>query len=181
MHKVALNLHEAFPSYLEKEIKLLLDNTAQNLPLVCNIEPFVVIVNNEKLHIPYRVEFDDDNLDSAPIQQHILACCYTRHHDGFVREKYVKKIISLNEEWVVPYVMQLLGEYVIEILDIIYKNLDKLDVDLYRHFISENKEFYFLTRQRVASYWSCYYRWRYKNKKDYVGFKILNYLDGKSR
>ncbi|PHQ79703.1 MAG: hypothetical protein COB66_06330 [Coxiella sp. (in: Bacteria)] len=71
----------------------------------------------------------------------------------------------------------LLGEYVIEMLFVIYENLNNLDLEPYKNFIFNNQEFYCLIKQRVASYWNCYYRWNYKDKKDYVGFKILTFID----
>ncbi len=76
-----------------------------------------------------------------------------------------------------PYVIKILGEYVFEILDVIYKELDNLDLAMYRNFIENNRDFYILTKQRVTSYWNCYYRWLYKNKHNYVGFKIIDFID----
>lgn len=48
-----------------------------------------------------------------------------------------KKIIKLNDDWMIPYVIKLLGEYVIEILNVIYQNLENIDVRLYKEFIEK--------------------------------------------
>jgi hypothetical protein len=62
---------------------------------------------------------------------------------------------------VVPYVVQLLGEYVVEISSLI---LDRLTAQsssswpAYREFFRANRAFMALTEQRAISYWSCYYR-----------------------
>lgn len=76
----------------------------------------------------------------------------------------------------------LLGEYVIEIIRIIEKNLKNLDVSLYSQFLLSNPSFLALTRQRVISYWDCYYR--SIRKDEYSGFRVLrffeNLLDKKS-
>ena len=64
-----------------------------------------------------------------------------------------------------------------EILNVIYQNLDDIDVNLYKEFIKNNIDFYKLTTQRVVSYWDCYYRWLYKYRKDYVGFRILDFIN----
>ena len=61
----------------------------------------------------------------------------------------------------VPYVVQLLGEYVVEISSLI---LDRLTAQSsfswpsYREFVGANGGFMALTEQRAVSYWSCYYR-----------------------
>jgi len=69
----------------------------------------------------------------------------------------------------------LIGEYVVEILQLIEQNLPDLDRLTFRQFAEENPQFLATTRRRVASYWDCYYRHIPKN--DYVGFRLLNYLD----
>lgn len=174
-------LKQSFPSYLNKDIEIICEKNALKLSLIHDTGRFNVIVNNEGLCMPDRISLiEDNNLDKyTETQQHILYCYFTRHHDGFVREKYLKKIIKLNNDWMIPFVIKLLGEYVIEILDVIYQDLENIDVRLYKEFIEKNIDFYELTTQRVVSYWNCYYRWRYKYRKDYVGFKILDFINTK--
>ncbi len=53
--------------------------------------------------------------------------------------------------------------------------LGNLDRDLYREFLKENSHFFALTKQRVISYWDCYYRTT--DKEEYVGFVILNLFE----
>jgi hypothetical protein len=118
------------------------------------------------------------------MQQNIIDCFYTRHCDGFIREQHLKKIILLNHEWVVPYVIQLIGEYVIEILNVIYQNMNSLNLVLYKDFLEQNPKFYKLIQDRVQSYWNEYYRSNHGStdilkyaKEDYVGFKILDIFE----
>lgn len=129
--------------------------------------------------MPHRIDFiEDNNLHKyTETQRLILYCYYTRHHNGFIREKYLKKVIKLNNNYVIPFVIKLLGEYVIEILNVIYQNLENIDINLYKGFNKKNIAFYELTTQQVVSYWNCYYRWLYKYRKDYVGFKILDFIN----
>ena len=75
-----------------------------------------------------------------------------------------------------PFVIQLIGEYVIEILQDIYKRIDKLGTENYRKFLIENPDFFITTKQRVSSYWDCFHRGLIK-KEDYVGFQLTNYFD----
>lgn len=173
-------LKNAFPSYLKNEIDEIVKkiNFKQEIDSYI-IRPFSIIINNEHLFIPERHCFYD--IDShetlTNLQREIIYCFYTRHCDGYIREQYLTKVILSNQKWVIPYVIRLLGEYVIEIMQVIFENLDKINMDNYIEFIQKNLAFYKLIEARVASYWDCYYRWLYKSKKDYVGFKILDHLD----
>ncbi|HEY3458220.1 MAG TPA: hypothetical protein VGK64_26805 [Bryobacteraceae bacterium] len=127
-----------------------------------NTETFSVRVAGEAVLIPYRIYHDPALVDLArltPLQVELLDCLLTRHHSGFVREKHLMKILCFNHEWIPPFVVQLVGEYVIEILHVIRKNLHNLDPQLYRRFLTGNPAFFTLVKQRVTSYWDCYHRW----------------------
>lgn len=92
----------------------------------------------------------------------VLGCCYTRHHDGYLRERAVIKLIGFDRAWIVPFVIQLLGEYVVEISERILERLDELQLETYRRFAAANESFMRLTRDHVVSYWACYYRAQYR-------------------
>lgn len=197
MWDLMLQLKNAFPSYLEDEIHAILQKTnAKQMPADYSVKTFPVFVAREKIEIPQRHALNQIQASNfferiiskknilTEIQYHIIDCFYTRHCDRFIREQHLNKIILLNQEWVVPYVIQLVGEYVIEILNIIYKNLNSLDLLLYKNFFDQNPIFYKLIKDRVQSYWNEYYRTtcsssniaRY-TKEDYVGFKILDIFE----
>jgi hypothetical protein len=49
----------------------------------------------------------------------MLLCLGTRHHDGFVRQECVSRLLERHHGWAIPcwaipYIVQLLGEYVME-------------------------------------------------------------------
>lgn len=96
----------------------------------------------------------------------------SRNHDGFVRQEYLSRIVASNYTWVPPFVIQLLGEYVVEILRVIEANLGNLDRALYTQFLRANRNFLALTEQRIFSYWDCYYRFSCR-KEDYPGFRAM--------
>jgi hypothetical protein len=83
-------------------------------------------------------------------------------------------VISLNHIWIPPFVVQLVGEYVIEILHVIRRNLNHLDTSIYERFLRTNPELLATTKQRVISYWNCYYR--ECRREEYVGFQLLDFL-----
>lgn len=140
-------------------------------------QPFHVRVNAELLSIPYRVYHDEPRIDVgglSVLQRQLISAILTRHHDGYVRQKHLAAIVAINEDWVPPFVIQLVGEYVIEILLDIEANIHNFDTNLYAYFLRRNMDFLDLTEQRVISYWNCYFRSR--RRDDYVGFRLLGYL-----
>jgi hypothetical protein len=138
---------------------------------------FFVLVKDEKVSIPHRLHNDSTliHTDSlTALQQELVNCLLTRHSDGFVREKCLARIISLSHSWVPPFVIQLAGEYVSEILRLIHRNLAGLDRALYVQFMRDNPEFLPMTEQRIVSYWDRYHR--SERRDDYVGFKLLAFF-----
>jgi hypothetical protein len=82
----------------------------------------------------------------------------------------------------VPFVLQLLGEYIIEICEDIRRFAE---VDLasrpawareVRSFADENPDFIVLTQQRATSYWECYYRGPHLYRDTYPGLHALKML-----
>lgn len=75
--------------------------------------------------------------------------------------------------------MQLAGEYVLEILEVISRGLPGLSTPdsaqrrIYGEFIARNPAFFARTERRVVSYWSCYYRWKYGEFGIYPGSALL--------
>lgn len=139
------------------------------------------MVDGDQLYIPCRIYYSEKNLarkpDFSQLQKLILGCLFSRHHNGFIREECIKGVVVSDYIWVTPYVLGLLGEYVIEILHVIHSKLDAFNFENYIEFIKNNLEFYELTRQCMISYWNCYYRYKFYNKKDYVGFQIFEFFD----
>jgi hypothetical protein len=137
-----------------------------------------VNIGSETVAIPDRIYHDPALIHSEHLSQtqnELLACLLTRHHSGFVREENLNMILDSNHEWVPPFVVQLVGEYVVEIIESIRDNIDRLDPDVYRAFLTRNPAFYKTTKDRVVSYWNCYYR--SQQKGDYAGFQVLEALD----
>jgi hypothetical protein len=136
---------------------------------------FSARVGGETVAIPYRIYHNPGKIDRAsltPLQSEIVDCLLTRHHSGYVREKYLRCILARNGMWIPPFILQLVGEYVVEILQLIHQNIDSVDSSTYGEFLMENPEFMNLVEQRVISYWDCYYRTR--PREEYVGFQLIS-------
>jgi len=140
-------------------------------------QSFSVRLRDQVITIPRRLHLETDfiHLESLTVlQREIVDCLLTRHSDGFTRQKHLERIVGVNHGWIPPFVVQLAGEYVVQIMDVIYEHLPSLDKQSYKEFLCANPGFLDLTERRVISYWDCYYR--NVRRDDYVGFKILEFF-----
>lgn len=149
--------------------------------------PADIEVDGKRISIPARVYFD--TIDPSTIanlpeaQQAIIGCVYTRHHHGYTRQRWLRRVVALEHPWVAPFVVQLAGEYVVEIVVDIVQGMPDLAnpnsplAARYGSFLAMNPNFWHLTRQRAASYWDCYHRGRYLRRDDYPVFTLLSRLE----
>ena len=87
----------------------------------CSPDSFGIKVSGEGLSIPARIYVEERRVMMGEgLARHLADCLLTRHHDGYVRARALARIISLNKPWSIPFVVQLIGEYVVEIL-VIYR------------------------------------------------------------
>lgn len=84
-------------------------------------------------------------------QRLVLACLYTRHHDGHVRQRYLE-VVQGSDPWLPVFTLQLVGEYVIEICQRALDQIEAIPIDVYRAFADENPDFMRVIRNRVVSY-----------------------------
>lgn len=135
-------------------------------------------------HTPLLKEYVAPAVDLSERQVLIYFCLLTRHHNGFVREDALCRIASAQESFVVPFVAQLASEYVYEILFQIWQRLDQLSPAIYGPFFRNNTDWLIKLRQRMISYWDCYYRWddytgidgrTHRSWRDpYIGFEVFD-------
>ncbi|MFL6636825.1 MAG: hypothetical protein ACJ8HJ_31410 [Massilia sp.] len=139
---------------------------------------FHVGVDGETLHIPYRLYYDPDRLRRALDNAHgadrrILACLGTRHHDGHVRQACLAQILDCDDAWLMPYIVQLAGEYVIEIVDDVARwGATRASAPL-AAFARANPAYLATLSRRVTSYWNCYHRHAYPDRADYPGTRVV--------
>lgn len=143
---------------------------------------FTVLVQGEQLSVPYRVYYAPQNLQSVIARSsgdtRMLALCLgTRHWNGYVREDCLRQLIGNDRPWVVPFVVQLLGEYVIEIVEAIAAAVSDADHEPLSAFARENPDFMTTTRRRATSYWDCYYRRRFPTLQSYPAFVALEAIE----
>ena len=154
-------IQKAFPVEIREEINSLLTKFAVETKF--STKGFeVILTGQEKLEIPQRVYYKSpDSLTNSkftPKEQEILNCLFSRHDNGFIRQESVRNIIGSNNNWTVPYIVKIIGEYVIKILNDINTSFEIINKSNLISFVQQNPEFYNRTRSRVGSYWDCYFR-----------------------
>jgi hypothetical protein len=145
-----------------------------------------LVVTGEPVVIPARVYNPEPSSLTVAGLSHaetvVIAAIYSRHHDGFVRQRQLAMLLGSDEPWTAPFIVQLLGEYVIEIS----RDIERFARTAFlarpamqegmSAFFRENRCFAALTRQRAISYWSCYYRSLHATKDTYPALAALSML-----
>jgi hypothetical protein len=169
-------LANAFPLEIRPDVLVAISALSENR-FSARWQPFSLHFGHELLALPRRIYYvppDLQRLRLNALQTEILDCLFTRHHDGFVRQTCLERIIRSQNAWIPTFVVPLVGEYVVEILQVIHENLTRLNISVYAKFLDSNPEFLDLIEQRVLSYWDCYYR--SIKKQEYPGLLILDFF-----
>lgn len=190
---------KSFPQELKNSVISLLEklNLETECQTVCSE---VAVLRNETIIFPYRVYYKIPNINFVykeeknlflksqkdPIEADILNCIFSRHDNGFVRQEAIKNLTLSTNYWVAPYLVRIMGEYIIQILSDLNDAFDFMDREKLKQFIQQNPVFYAKTQARISSYWFCYYRTKFPEKlngirvienKRYVGFQLLTKID----
>lgn len=188
-------LLNAFPKVLKKDVETVLnilpfevnvvklcDGQTHKVENLIHPDTLTVKLNGELLTIPYRVYFNEPEIEKEKNltnqQQSILNCIFLRHHNGYLRQNRLEKIQN-NEYWITPFTFQLLGEYVLEIIEVLDDQIDDNKLENYKRFASENPKYYQQTESRMISYWNEYYRRKFPKLKLYIGKIIFDQLNTK--
>jgi len=144
-------------------------------------DAFMVKVDRETLHIPYRLYYKPEALlcelaDAHGVARLVVACLGTRHYDGYLRQACLQALFASDEAWLTPYLLQLASEYVVEIADDVAKGIVKRDAATLAAFALENPTYLATLERRATSYWSYYHRRAYPDRNRYPGLKALAVL-----
>ncbi|WP_455029612.1 hypothetical protein [Neisseria sp.] len=101
------------------------------------------------------------------VRQVMEHCLNTRHHDGYVRERHFKQLLSAEQPaFVLPFAAQLLGEYVLPIQFDVAIFFQNNAVALAR-FFADNPLYWQKQKNRIRSYWHCYHSKSYPDWQNY--------------
>lgn len=132
------------------------------------------------LHIPYRVYYDERRLlallDDGAEAGLVARCLGTRHHNGVLRERCLRHLLAHGASWTAPFVIQLLGEYVLEVVRPIHERFMDGVEEKYGMFFNDNAGYCQRLEQRAISYWNAYYRRQFSCQGEYPGVRALKAL-----
>lgn len=133
---------------------------------------FGVNRDDETLRIPHRVYYDAARVRRMPdgargVERCIVACLGTRHHDGYLRQDCLSELLRCGDAWATPYIVQLTGEYVVEITALVARGIAAREPSSLAAFARQNPAYGATLARRVRSYRHCYYRHACPNVADY--------------
>lgn len=138
-----------------------------------------VDVTGQMVAIPRRLHFAGLSATTDTLSNFNPAslCLITRATDGHLRQLALRSVIDHQSAWVAPFVLMLLGEYVIEIVEDVRDALPVLDRPVYANLVRENRQTVQRLRARATSYWDAYHRQQYPEKRDYPGLQALHEME----
>lgn len=168
-------IEKSFPSYLQKDATKIADFLQQNDSKdFKTIGTETICLKGEFLELPQRVYFGEYNTQSLTlVQEQMLNCLYLCHCNGHLREYYLRKVLKVKEDFVLPFIAKLFGDYVIEIVKVLHSELPDVTRDKLRDFFRANPLYKRRIQSRIASYWDCFYRNAHPNFKKYVGYQLF--------
>ena len=175
-------LIDAFPKQLKDDVEFVieqisLDSCCKSGKLVTYQNLSWELKNGECICFPYRIYFIDKIADCGeiftPTQEIIYHCIFSRSCDGYVREKHISALLEAETpDWIIPYILKICEEYVLNILDMVYSKLSETDTSAYKEICRLNLGQFVKGHDRMISYWNEYYRDKCYNFCNYVGKKL---------
>ncbi len=181
---------EGFPLYLRNDVTMVvnyIEKASSRLISIGITEHHIQYsVHGDFIKFPDRMYYNDipelDYQDMSLEQKMILHCIFSRNCDGYVRQKHLRLLLLMDyEDWVIPYIVKLCDEYVVEILDMTYSILCNKDNGRVMQFCYENVESFCKSYARMISYWNEFYRDRCYNFHEYIGRRLFRECFGYTR
>ena len=89
-----------FPLNLKEDVQVVIDNLKIKDKDI-HERSYSVKINDILLTIPERIYFSEPvSGNLTTIQKHILDCIFTRHDNGFIRQKHLHNLLFCTEYWV---------------------------------------------------------------------------------
>jgi hypothetical protein len=184
----------SFPAFLIEDVKKVTGYISSKVPEGSRMgvsEQYIkmLLLNGDEVQFPQRIYFEDAPTQALSTftkeQRCMYHCIYTRHHDGYIREKHV--MILLLEypdelpDWVCPFLLSISGEYVMEILEQLYEQLYLRRNQTIQAICLMNRQQFLYIHDRMISYWNEFYRSRCPRYKQYIGKKLFEDCYGYTR
>lgn len=104
------------PKELHKDLKQVLEilpvTTPDDISIQVSVDYIEYRLDDYVVRFPYRMYLDEPEetviQSLSDNQKLILACLYTRSHNGYIRQKYVEQILNMDfPKWCIPYIVKL--------------------------------------------------------------------------
>ncbi|WP_137175556.1 hypothetical protein [Massilia sp. HP4] len=175
---LALDLSLAFPAALRPTVAALTDDAGWR-PEIRHYT-YQVMLGGDTLTIPVRLYVDRgllwDDAGRDATGRAIAWCLGTRHHNGYVREGCLARMLAAPQAWMAPFIVHLVGEYVIEIVQRIEAALPGFAPEMRAPlavFIRENPRYLDTIERRTISY---RFRGGPPPLTDYPGKRVMAFL-----
>lgn len=143
------------------------------------------LLDGQTVTFPYRIYYLDEDISLSALtreQRIIYHCFFSRSCDGFVREKHIRALLREDyPDWVLPYLVKVADEYVVEILSVLYDELKDKNNEKIKLFCRQNMQSLLYGHARMISYWNEFYRDQCYSYKDYIGKKLFEQCFGYTR
>jgi len=132
-----------------------------------------------EVYLPHRIYIVQDVSMGAvsaltATQKQILHCIYSRHYNGFLRQKHMQLLLEGDiPEWAFPYILKVSDEYILQIVELIYDKLVLHDTEQIKSFARNNLPAFCTSYSRMVSYWNTYYQTQTPRLSDYAGYKLF--------
>lgn len=170
-----------FPDYLHQDVYRVLDLMEREASIDFGLfhtdsAVFFRLSDGQQVAVPDRIYLEDAG--SAPligIQQLIFHCIFTRSQDGYCRERHLLALFRQEiPEWAFPYLLKLSDDYVTEIVQALYRNLQQHPLPTLPAFCRNNLQQFLRCHDRMIGYWNEFYRFDCPHYRDYVGKKLFS-------
>ena len=147
---------------------------------------FAVQAEGQRVLIPARLHFASERLLVTESDEawRFARALQTRSNDGFERQRAARDVLGDLRPSTAPFIVALVGEYIVEILEDIFVALTPENAQTLAAFVVQNEAYWSTTKRRVMSYWDVYYRWNQSSetrpsfkRNEYIGFKIIERLE----
>jgi len=154
---LTLDLTLAFPAALQSAVAAFTDDPGWR-PEIRHYT-YQIMLGGDTLTIPRRLYVDRgllwDDAGRDATERAIAWCLGTRHHDGHVREACLVRLLAAPQGWMAPFIVHLVGEYVVEIVERIEAALPDFAPDMraaLAAFGRENPRYLNTIESRTISY-----------------------------
>jgi hypothetical protein len=151
----------------------------ENYDLTYNFFTFRVSLIDEFIKIPYRIyinEVENDIIDKlSGTQKIILYCLYSRNYNGYIRQKYIEKLLDKKEYFITPYVIEMIGEYVPEIMVLLDEYIEENKTNIMQYICYNIYKWRDISGRVSSNY--LYHKEKYPKYKEYIGAKLVKKIN----